>query len=186
MQNVTLKVHFVRSFRKFHAFVKIKFGKSCGAMDFENESKKILENMELQRLREEYEAELKKYIIQNHLIDILKRTKVDQLKDIGPESKKNIEKAINSLYMVDYLKMENSGATVLGKCRPPRFPERTKFYQWKFFQVFRRSRLICCTRKKKRSELNWPRICQKRMRQYSVSLKLWIKVSSTRKNWPQN
>lgn len=91
-------------------------------MDFENESKKILENMELQRLRDEYEVELKKFNIQKHLIDTLKKTKVDQLKDIGPESKKNIEKAKNSLYMVDYLKMENSGATVLGKCLPSWFP----------------------------------------------------------------
>lgn len=96
----------------------VKNGKSSITMDFENESKKILENMESQRLREEYETELKKFNIQKHLIDILKKTKVDQLKDIGPESKRNIEKAINSLHMIDYLKMENTGANVLGKCRP--------------------------------------------------------------------
>lgn len=86
-------------------------------MDFENESKKILENLELQRLREEYEAELKRFHIQKHLMDVLKRIKVDQLKDIGPENAKNITKAMSALHLVDYLKMESTGATVLGKCR---------------------------------------------------------------------
>lgn len=72
--------------------------------------------MELQKLREEYDAELKRFHIQKHLIDVLKKINVDQLKDIGPENKKNIAKALNSLHMIDFLKMENSGSTVLGEC----------------------------------------------------------------------
>lgn len=86
-------------------------------MDFENESKQILDNMELIKLREEYDAEVKKFHIQKHLIDVVKKINVDQLKDIGPESKKNIEKAINALHSIDFVKMENSGSTVLGEFR---------------------------------------------------------------------
>lgn len=84
-------------------------------MEANDESRKILEKMELQKLQEEYEAEMRKFHIQKHLIDALKRIKVDQLKDIGTENKENIAKAMRSLHLIDYTKMGNSGVTVLGK-----------------------------------------------------------------------
>lgn len=90
-------------------------------MDFENESQKILKNLELQKLQDEYEAELKRFHIQKHLIDVLKKINVDRLKDVEPENKKNIAKALNSLLLIDYVKLEDSGANVLGKYRHLKF-----------------------------------------------------------------
>lgn len=84
-------------------------------MDINSESEKILEDMEAQKSREEYEVELKRFRIHRHLIETLKKINVDELKDVEPENRANIAKALNSLHLIDFVKMENSGANVLGK-----------------------------------------------------------------------
>lgn len=96
-------------------------------MSFASESKKILENMETQKLRDDYDAELKRFRMQKHLIDVLKRIKVDELKDVGVESKNNIAKAISWLHSIDYAKMENSGATVFGNFSHSEFDSSVVF-----------------------------------------------------------
>lgn len=140
-------------------------------MNFASESKKILENMELQKMREDYDAELKRYRIQKHLIDVLKKIKVDQLKDVGLESKNNIAKAISWLHSIDFTKMENSGATVFGNFSHSEFHFLAIFTKIHNFQDFRRNQLIYCIRKRKHCERNWRKICRKQWHRYSDSPK---------------
>ena len=80
-----------------------------------DQTKDVVEDMQMAELQAEYEAELVRFNKQKLLIDIIKEMNVDKMHEIGAESKENVTKAIDHLHMMDYLKMNNSNLNVLGK-----------------------------------------------------------------------
>lgn len=75
----------------------------------------ILDNIALADARKEYKNELRRFHIQNMLFAVIKAFKVDKIEGITNENKENVKRAIDYLHMMDYVKMENSGLSVLGK-----------------------------------------------------------------------
>lgn len=75
----------------------------------------ILDNIAIAEAQKEYKNELEKFHIHNMLFAVIKEFNVDKIVGITKESKENIKRAIDYLHMMDYVKMENSGLSVLGK-----------------------------------------------------------------------
>lgn len=86
-------------------------------MDSDLDSKKIMDALELKKLQDEYEEELRKYHKNQIIATVIKKCNVDEIKEMSDENKENIKEAINHLHLIEYVKMENTGLTALGKTK---------------------------------------------------------------------
>lgn len=79
------------------------------------DAQQIEDDMEEAQLRAQYEQLVKEVHKKELLISVIQNVNVDEIKDISDESKKNIEKSLDFIRAYPCLKLDNTGANVLGK-----------------------------------------------------------------------